>query len=551
MKQTSKTGLLASPTKTVQKPIKPQNIQLRALTKPAPYFLKPYSGLFNPYSRGCSLLCNHPMQKEAREVFQKAKENWSNDEKRNNLLAQEIDTIKTNLKQLSCEHKHLKSHVESAVPEELFRRYTETDSRPLTPAPTMVSAATRASSSRRCVTPEGHPAYRKPRLVLNLRRTHSQETLSYNTSIQEAPLICIDQVSTKNSNFEELAKHNDPIFESPVQKHTKTAPSSSFCKLSNDKTFVEEENKTEEEQYIKRRGKRRKKKLPEGSPETFHSSMDPETQVATIGSGSIIQSSHIEVQEVDHLRNKSDIKKSNKLKRFEEVDSYLDTEILKQLRRELNEDIVDNELNLKRRKALEEALKTLSKEKNDELLNFQNELNVPKLNSDFWIALPRTFSRSSARFELPMNSSALPTMSPIEYLKNHVSISSERKLLFSCIFNKFKLETDDRERRISGQTLQDSLDLLMGRKMTNEQSKKIRSLVGWNDEDFFDFRTFCGIAALCERIMAPSYSYQLLDRKNDPCHEIEVADFEVLTRKLDGLNVDKRLVQILNYIKSL
>jgi hypothetical protein len=56
-------------------------------------------------------------------------------------------------------------------------RYTETDSRPLTPAPTLASAATRASGSRRCVTPDPLPTNQireKTLLILDLRRSHSQ-----------------------------------------------------------------------------------------------------------------------------------------------------------------------------------------------------------------------------------------------------------------------------------------------------------------------------------------------------------------------------------------
>lgn len=68
---------------------------------------------------------------------------------------------------------------EDAVPEELFRRYTDTDSRPLTPAPTLASARTRGSG-RRCVTPDPlGPTRERTLLVLDLRRSHSQDTLSW------------------------------------------------------------------------------------------------------------------------------------------------------------------------------------------------------------------------------------------------------------------------------------------------------------------------------------------------------------------------------------
>lgn len=564
MNQTSKTGLSSSPTKIVPKYVKTQNVQLKAIARPAPFVLKPYSGLYNPYSNGCSLLCNHPMDKQTKELFRKAKENWANDERRNNLLAEEIDVIKTTLSQFSCGDRHLFSQVE-CVPEELFRRYTDTDSRPLTPAPTLASAATRASGSRRCLTPEARPAHPKARLVLDLRRTHSQDTISYSASFQGG---LNQNVITRTASLEELPRNRQSVTSDLTQspRKAKTATDRAkinFANLENrDESKLEEnkrtDSKNEEDEYIKRRGKKKKKK-PREPP--FQPPTDPETQVATIGSGSSVnQSARASLIPVDHDEEHSAREKlpsSRKLKsrphKSVDVDSYLSAEILKQLRRELNEDMVDSELNLKRKAALKEALKTIPKDKTDceELLKLQHELAIPKLNADFWILLPRMFTRSSARFELPMNSSSLSRMTPLDYVRDHVSISSERKLLFNCIFNKFKMDNPrgSGDKHISGQAIQEALDVLMGRPMNTEETLRFRSLVGWREEETFDFRTFCGIAALCERIMAPSYCNRLPDRKADPCHEIETADFELLARKIQNQDVDKRLLQILRDIK--
>lgn len=588
MKQTSKTGLTASPTKVVPKNIKAKNIQLRAITKPAPYILKPYYGLYNPYPTGCSLMCNHPMEKGAKELFRKAKENWANEGKRNILVAEEIEAIKANLSQFSYRGvsqtpRNLISQVES-VPEELFRRYTETDSRPLTPAPTLASGATRTSGSRRCVTPEACTRHPKAQLILDLRRTHSQETISYSASLHEPPLIRIQHVPTRAASLEELA-HSRPLASShslPIQspRKAKTAVTNTKINLtviktekldskepSSQKPSETSENKNEDEdEYIKRRGKKKKKKERDASrgPPAFQASLDPETQVAALGTDSTNHSARTSLipanisQEGADCPNPSVSNQSAKFKTHKslDIDSYLDAEILRQLRRELNEEVVDTELDLKRRKALQEALKAISKDKTDceELVNLQNELKLPPLNADLWISLPRTFTRSSARFELPMDSRSLSTMTPIEYVKEHVNISSERKLLFNCIFNKFKMEAElenEHDRKLSGQAMQDALDLLMGRPMKTDEANRFRNLVGWNDNNTIDFRTFCGIAALCERIMAPFYCPRLADRKTDPCHEIETADFEILARKISGKDIDERLTQILNDIKTL
>lgn len=140
-----------------------------------------------------------------------------------------------------------------------------------------------------------------------------------------------------------------------------------------------------------------------------------------------------------------------------EINSYLDLEIIKQLRRELNEEIIDNEFNIKRRKALEEALKSIPKDRQhcDALLKLQKEMKLPAVSTEIWLNLPRVFSRSSARFELPLDSRSLETMSTLDYVKNHVSVNSSRKLLYNCVFNKLKMEIEVKtdKRVIQGKVL--------------------------------------------------------------------------------------------------
>lgn len=62
---TTRSGLIvASPRKfitRVRKTVDINSLLPCAITRPAPFSLKPYAGLFNPYnSKGCSVLCNHP-----------------------------------------------------------------------------------------------------------------------------------------------------------------------------------------------------------------------------------------------------------------------------------------------------------------------------------------------------------------------------------------------------------------------------------------------------------------------------------------------------------
>lgn len=57
--------------------------------------------------------------------------------------------------------------------------------------------------------------------------------------------------------------------------------------------------------------------------------------------------------------------------------------------------------------ALEEAMRTFpldnKVQQNEEMIKLQKELRLPPENTELWLSLPRTFSRQSARFELPLD----------------------------------------------------------------------------------------------------------------------------------------------------
>ncbi|RZC41389.1 uncharacterized protein BDFB_002019, partial [Asbolus verrucosus] len=369
------------------------------------------------------------------------------------------------------------------------------------------------------------------------------ETLSWHgsSSLQDPPIIRIQRVPTRCGSFEESCR--SPKIKSPTHLLTHSIPNvprsttpnsvralkkkpkeadDNQAKDKQEEKKLDEDDDNEEE-FVKRRGKKRRKKR-EGSTGApgFETAIDPETQVATIGPDShnasarpslVPATSDEFLDAIDKRRN------SSRPSKDWDFDSYLDVEILKQLRRELNEEVIDNEFNHKRQEALREALKTVPKEKTscDALVQLQNELKLPPVNTELWLSLPRVFTRSSARFELPLDSRTLEKMTPLTYLQHHVNISSPRKLLYNCIFNKFKIESEtDSERRIKGKEIQNALNLMMGKAMTEKQQHYIRSLVGWGDDDVMDFKSFCGLCAACERLLAPEYCPQLPDRKSDP-----------------------------------
>lgn len=165
----SKTGLIASPKKVVHRTKRFNdhlNLSKCATAKPVMFSLRPFSGLFNPYSKSCSILCNHPGPNEVKTVVKQAKDAWINEGKSH--FHNNLDDCFAGGRGMNDINEH--------IPEEFFKRYTGSDSRPLTPTPTVASGRTRTSTgshanARRCFTPDPVNSCAKERkqLILDLR----------------------------------------------------------------------------------------------------------------------------------------------------------------------------------------------------------------------------------------------------------------------------------------------------------------------------------------------------------------------------------------------
>ncbi|CAG9103022.1 unnamed protein product [Plutella xylostella] len=163
---TSNTGLLPAP-QASRSPVREKvSLDLRCEVTPAPFTLRPYAGLYNPFSHACSVLCNHPADTDAKEFVKKAKDTWGHDVNKahhfNEDLSKFHDLYGGDKDKIRTPH--------DLVTEDMFRRYAETDSRPLTPAPTLASGKSRGS--RRCLTPD--QTLQRTTIVVDLRRSHSQ-----------------------------------------------------------------------------------------------------------------------------------------------------------------------------------------------------------------------------------------------------------------------------------------------------------------------------------------------------------------------------------------
>lgn len=355
----SKTGLPVSLKREKKARLRRSSIELNlakcAIAKPVQYSLRPFGGLFNPYSRGCSILCNHPGPNEMKTVLKQVKEHYI-DGKSIYLNDQHTDI---NYNDLNVDP--------DKIPDDFFHRYTSSDSRPLTPAPTIVSNRTRTSTgsqllqARRCLTPDPIKCFANERkqLVLDLRRSHSQETIFWNASSElsaNAPeivtkLLKIDKNLTVQSNMplqknmrlcEQEARKRSAEKKMQQQKEAELKSTTTAIVCINDRDDAEDELDS-----VKRRGKKKKKTKPSNS-NTFHMSQEPETQIATLGPDSPNASARPSL--VPNINNNNgaigNSSNSNEQKRNGDnvylSSSFITEDALKILRRGLNVDIVEN-----------------------------------------------------------------------------------------------------------------------------------------------------------------------------------------------------------------
>ncbi|CAH0585512.1 unnamed protein product [Chrysodeixis includens] len=479
----SNTGLLASitpkPVFVKQKSV----LELRCDVSPAPFMLRPYAGLYNPFSHACSVLCNHPADIEARDVVKRAKDSWI--EGRSHFFQEDLSKFQDG----GDKEKNRTPH--DIVTEDMFRRYAETDSRPLTPAPTLASGKSRGS--RRCLTPDQpHP---RTTIVLDLRRSHSQETIYYhgyatsditgghNTSptndrstlpslnlsdgahnrlikgqCEQLPPLASPLVLSKRTipikepqsvrtarknqlkalNLGKPAKQskNNNKTEPPVSQRSKAEKESNEANDTNGEEGGSGEGR--------RRGKRRKKGRQGGSDRMTSAGLaaqaqqDPETQIAGIvtdsqnpsSRGSIAPSHEDDDIPLPVIRPQVVAKKT---------DSFLDDDILKYLHREVDEDAIETEFDIKRRYVLEEAMRTRPERSHGtEMQKLLREFKVPAVSLGDWLHIPRVFSRQNAQFSLPLDTNALETLTPMTYAARFVTLKKSKQLLYLTVLRKFR-----------------------------------------------------------------------------------------------------------------
>ncbi|XP_063216704.1 uncharacterized protein LOC134527719 isoform X2 [Bacillus rossius redtenbacheri] len=538
----------------------PAKLEFPNIAKPAPFVLRPFAGIYNPFPYGCSVLCNHPADYEAKDVVKRAKDAWASDGKAL-LLPEELACLRGSYRD-----------GEDAVPEELFRRYTDTDSRPPTPAPTLASAA--GVRRRHCLTPDplvdaGGCGRARPTLVLDLRRSHSQDAVAW----RGGPVAAASPAPSPQLRRRPAGKRKPAATPAPRDQEDPVVDTHAGQKLQQQvlhgvKALSASEatdtavttGGSGDEEVSKRRGRRRKRGRKSGrdgalEPEKeFQGLPEPgETQVSTLDPDSHNPSARPSLAAVPHDEGHKQSAASSIPECRPPCDareSFLDRDTLRHLQRELDQEVVESEFNHKKHLVLKEALRMASGRRkaapSEEMRQLKKELGASSAggHSELLLGVPRNFSRQSARFELPMDSRALETMKPIEYVEKHVLISSGSLLLYNRVFNRHKeeLDEDESERKILGKSMIPALGEVMGRPLSDDEARLFRALLGWGDADLLGFRSWAGACALCER---------LFGSPQDCCCEVERADFESLPRRLAGLRLDPALRDVLSRIRDL
>ncbi|XP_014205554.1 uncharacterized protein LOC106637326 [Copidosoma floridanum] len=554
----SDTGLIAARVRPVRRP-KPKKVELLGLSMPAPFTLRPFAGLFNPYPDGCSVLCNHPADGDVKDVVRKAKDNWTNEGKAL-LLPGDVELIRAGLRPVprqTAEHDDALDATQ--VPEELFRHYTETDSRPTSPQPGVAPNVARPVDT---VAPEPP----RPTLVLDLRASSHEvqenETLSWHAlTLEPIPMSTrkSDMSSpmaarrkTPVSSRGRLVTSTSPIRIVPILEVSDVGSARSAPTVGAGHADIDEEGEEDEDDDnssldksspMRRRGKLRRKKRKTRRCSIYgldqvREPPDPlETQVSQIDEssrrGSYANESRLEETEQTLLD-----KAALPIIKHDMPPSFLPPDVLKELSRHLDQETVEWEFNAKRRFALEEVLRVTADlnpaGRGARQLPFQP--TVPNA--------PRLFYRQSARFEL-LDSHSLVGLEPLDYLGQHVYASETRKLIFERAFSRHREETSEGPRQLQGSNLYEALAEVLGRSVSSDEITRLDGILGDVGERRLDFRTWCGVCALAERILP-----ELPDKSVDQAFWLERTDFEMLERRLKSVEVDRRLAEMLRLVRD-
>ncbi|EDW26178.1 GL25501 [Drosophila persimilis] len=571
MSGTTRTGLVPTPKRHVKFFKRRKNYHaddsrmLRFEAIPMPLSLRPFGGLFNPFAKGCSVLCNHPAPSGVKDVINQLKTSLAIEGKNPQCGKEKPGKV--------ADEDQLEPHETDNIPEDLFRRYAETDSRPMTPTPTVTSIHTRTSAGsfyRRCITPEWgkHENIKRKKIILDLRRSHSQETLYWKPS-SELTQSGLEEDKKPRSAGANVHEDKRPRRQQSNEQRPKSSLATANLAPGVDpigglegepKTCINEHELSDEDV---RRGKKRKKLKPTQATTTFHLSEDPETQVAALGPDSLNPSTRPSL-----IPNSVSLLPKDKRESEREPillkGSFLTDEAFQALKTDLDVDLIENTFGRYLNRALREAIKYMPPK--HKIVQKAPEDNH---SAESTSKMPRKFSKSATRFDVPMDLSVINAMTPWDYLSKYVWVSQQRKQLYKRVFLKYlsrceepesdlpAMGIDDmalteyryKERTLLWQSLPQALEDVLEFHGTEKNVRNTLNMLGYEHDQKgtveLDFRAWCGIVSFAERLALADDS-----GSDDSCDELEKADFNSMEQIMHQFNVPDKLAKIFSVIRK-
>lgn len=522
---------------------------IQIVQRPA-YSQRPYGVLRSPYIEhpGCSVLCNHPTAPHShRALLNVTRASWLQEVRAHMARAgttQVEGDGDTGDRRTPSSMPFTPLGTEGLqvnIPEEFLARFARSDSRPDSPAPTLLVHTSRLAPFRRCVTPDTLEPVRRPRRPV-LRRATSLPACLHDlttTRPQTFPSAPAGRGGgrRKQGRFEadfttKLSKQLDLVAKGQQQQQQQTQRDQQ--KQQERKGGRGQRNQLKgqdsedsglggEKKPAKRRPRRGgKKKGEEGGLD------DPgQTGVSTVndsraGSGRRSGSAHS-----SKPTSARSSKSSSAHRRLHDPLSYDPKQFLGD---------------------------SHPPEDGSELAKLQEALGGgPATNLTeaevFWLSLPRSPSHRAAVFTLPVQMNRLVGLTSLDYLRKYMQLITSRRQLYSLVFTRNRDLESIREVRVLVEDFGPALGDALGAQLKEAQLDRLKELVPL-PEVALEREFFVLIAAFAERL----FCYELLaapDVYMEPRDLVEQLDFQHLDERLEGVTLDPRLLNVLTTIRDL
>ncbi|XP_068249027.1 uncharacterized protein [Palaemon carinicauda] len=524
---------------------------IQIVQRPA-YAHRPYGVLRSPYNEhpGCSVLCNHPTAPHThRNLLNLTRASWLQEVRSHMARAGNtpVDDGDPGGNRTPSSMPFTPIGTEGLqvnIPEEFLARFARSDSRPDSPAPTLLVHSSRLAPFRRCVTPDTLEPLRRPRLPILRRATSLQDVTTTRPQHSFASVPAIRGTGKrKQGRFEadfttKLSKQLDHVAKGQQQKQQqqqqtprdqskqqqdKKGPPSRPGKNQLQSQDSEDSGLGGEKKAGKKSKRGGKKKGEEGGLD------DPgQTAISTVSdsrAGSSKRSSGSPHSSKPTSARSS--KSSSAHRRMHDPLSYDPKQFLG-----------DNN----------------PPEDESELAKLQEALggggsNTLTESEVFWFNLPRSPSHRAAIFTLPVQIKRLRGLSTVDYLKKYMRLRTSRRQLYSMVFTRHRDVESIRIERLLVGDFGKALGDALGGNLTENQIEKLTSMVPL-PEEALDKDFFILIAAFAERL----FCYELLaaeDVEIEPRDLVEQLDFQQLDERLEEVILDPLLHQMLTTIRDL